>query len=89
MEYLANPVNHTDPEQAGPIAELRVCVEARATLLGVLGRNAPASLPAKAAGYRYLARFGAACRLEHLPWEGGARSFALPLCTCAFSGLGF
>lgn len=74
LEYLADPVNHTAPEQAGPVAELRVCVEARATLLGVLARNPPASLPAKAAGYRYIVEFGAACRLEHLPWEGGARA---------------
>ena len=79
LDYLANPVNHTHPEQAGPIGELRACIGARAVLLGVLARNAPASLPAKAAGYRYLAQFGPACRLEHLPWEGGARSLLAPL----------
>ena len=38
-------------------------------LLSVLSRNRPASLPAKAAGYAYIAQFAAICRMQHLPPE--------------------
>ncbi len=40
-------------------------------LLSVLSRNAPTSLPAKAAGYAYVAQFAAICRMQHLPPEHG------------------
>ena len=38
-------------------------------LLSVLSRNHPVSLPAKAAGYAYIAQFAAICRVQHLPPE--------------------
>ena len=40
-------------------------------LLSVLSRNSPASLPAKAAGYSYIAQFSSICRMQHLPPEHG------------------
>lgn len=71
LEYLADPVNHTEAEAAEPLAVLRVCVEARMTLLEALSRHGPASRVGRAAAYGYLARFGDACRLQHLPPEHG------------------
>ncbi len=72
LEYLADPVNHTDPAVADGLAALRVCLEARMVLMSVLSRNDPTSLPAKTAGYSYIAKFGAVCRHQHLPPEHGA-----------------
>ncbi|BDA47605.1 probable protein O-mannosyl-transferase TMTC4 [Coccomyxa sp. Obi] len=69
LDYLADPVNHTEPEAAEPLAALRGCIEARMTLLDALARNGPASLAGRAAAYGYIARFGNACRLQHLPPE--------------------
>ena len=43
-------------------------------LMSVLSRNHPASMPAKQAGYAYIAQFGAICRMQHLPPEHGERS---------------
>ena len=71
LSYLAEPVNHSEPEAAEPLAALRVCVEARMALLEALSRTGPASRAARAAAYGYLARFGDACRLQHLPPEHG------------------
>ncbi|CAL8469470.1 g9011 [Coccomyxa elongata] len=69
MDYLDNPVNHTEAAVADGLAELRVCLEARAVLMSVLSRNNLTSLPAKAATYSYISQFGAACRYQHLPPE--------------------
>ena len=66
LDYLHSPVNHTWGADEGPLAELRVCVEARVVVLSVLSRNAPASLPAKAAAYAYIAQYGPTCRRQHL-----------------------
>jgi hypothetical protein len=49
-------------------------------LLSVLSRNRPASLPAKAAGYAYVAQFAAICRMQHLPPE---HSKKLRISTCS------
>ena len=43
-------------------------------LMSVLSRNHPASMPAKQAGYAYIAQFGAICRMQHLPPEHGEQS---------------
>lgn len=72
MEYLDNPVNHTEAAVADGLAELRVCLEARAVLMSVLSRNNLTSLPAKAATYSYISHFGGACRYQHLPPEHSA-----------------
>ncbi|CAL8471954.1 g11496 [Coccomyxa elongata] len=69
LDYLADPVNHTEPEAAEPLAVLRVCVEARMALLQALSHHGRASRVGRAAAYGYLARFGDACRLQHLPPE--------------------
>lgn len=49
-------------------------------LLSVLSRNRPTSLPAKAAGYAYIAQFAAICRMQHLPPEHSKR---LCISTCS------
>ncbi len=72
LEYLANPVNHTEPEVQDGLEALRVCIEARMVLMSVLSRNDPASLPAKAAGYAYISKFGSTCQHQHLLPEYGA-----------------
>ena len=53
---------------------MQLCVEARQVLLSVLSRNTPTSLPAKAAGYAYVAQFASICRMQHLPPEHGERT---------------
>lgn len=80
LEYLANPVDHTELETQDALAALRVCIEARMVLMSVLSRNDPASLPAKTAGYAYISKFGPTCRYQHLPPEYGA-PVNLP-CSC-------
>ena len=68
------------PESAATIhheracACVQLCVEARIVLMSVLSRNHPASMPAKQAGYAYIAQFGAICRMQHLPPEHGEQS---------------
>ena len=57
---------------------MQLCVEARQVLLSVLSRNAPTSLPGKAAGYAYVAQFAAICRMQHLPPEHGEQARARP-----------
>lgn len=52
-------------------SSVQLCVEARMVLLSVLSRNAPDSLPGKAAGYNYIAKLAAICRMQHLPPEHG------------------
>ncbi len=52
-------------------------------LLSVLSRNAPTSLPAKAAGYAYVAQFAAICRMQHLPPEHGEHRPGLLQSSCS------
>ncbi|KAK9908411.1 hypothetical protein WJX75_007517 [Coccomyxa subellipsoidea] len=69
INYVDNPVNHTEPAVADGLSALRVCLEARMVLMSVLSRNNLTSLPAKTAGYSYISKFGATCRYQHLPPE--------------------
>lgn len=71
IDYVDNPVNHTEPAVADGLSALRVCLEARMVLMSVLSRNNLTSLPAKTAGYSYISKFGATCRYQHLPPEHG------------------
>jgi hypothetical protein len=71
INYVDNPVNHTEPAVADGLSALRVCLEARMVLMSVLSRNNLTSLPAKTAGYSYISKFGATCRYQHLPPEHG------------------
>lgn len=64
-------------------AAVQLCVEARQVLLLVLSRNVPTSLPAKAAGYAYVAQFAAICRMQHLPPEHGEQSQASTALSCS------
>ena len=70
---LSRKVSSTFAGGPGAIccAAAQLCVEARQVLLTVLSRNAATSLPAKAAGYAYVAQFAAICRMQHLPPEHG------------------
>lgn len=77
---LQDLFHHLHAMQLSCMTPVQLCVEARMVLLSVLSRNRPASLPAKAAGYAYVAQFAAICRMQHLPPE---HSENLCISTCS------
>jgi hypothetical protein len=81
LDYLANPVNHSEPEAQPGIARLKACVEEHIVLLSTLSSREPTSVQVKVVAYQYITNMAATCRYQQLPPERGVQHH--PICICS------